>query len=88
MLDEKDVKIIKELLKPLATKEDLKREIKKEIEGLAIMVNNSFNENEKCMSDGFKSMHEEFKTVNEKLDKKVQNVDKRMTRLEEALAIK
>jgi len=90
MLDDKDIQKLKEIL---VTKEDLKsfatkEDLKQEIEGLAIMVNNGFNENEKRMTDGFKSIREEFKTVNEKLDKKVQNVDKRMTRIEEALAVK
>ena len=84
MLDEKDINKIKELLEPLATKEDLKNEI----EGLAILVNNSFNENEKRMAEGFNMVKEEFKTVNDKLDKKVENVQGRMKVIEDALAIK
>lgn len=90
MLDKKDIQEIKNLLKPLATKEDLKDfatkkdlkdEIKKEIDGLAVMINKSFNETEKRMAEG-------FKTLNEKIDKKVDKIDKRVIVIEEALAIK
>lgn len=75
MLDEQDINKIKELLEPLATKEDLKNEI----DGLAVLVNNAFNENEKRMAEG-------FKVVNNKLDKKLEKAEG-MKVIKEALAI-
>jgi len=79
MLDKNDIGQIKELLKPLATKEDLKREIGNATDGLAVMINKAFNENEKKMAEG-------FKMINNKLDKKLEKSEG-IKVIKEALAI-
>jgi hypothetical protein len=81
-------------LKSLATKKDIagvKGIIKKEIDNVAILVNNAFNTNEKRMTDGFNSVKAEFKAefkiINEKLDTKTEGLERRMAVVEDALAI-
>ena len=82
----KDIFATKDDLKSLATKEDLKREISDAVDGLAVMVNGAFNENEKRMDKGFKMVREEFKIVNDKLDKKLEKAEG-IKVIKEALAI-
>ncbi|OGZ78885.1 MAG: hypothetical protein A2528_01585 [Candidatus Staskawiczbacteria bacterium RIFOXYD2_FULL_37_9] len=83
MFDKKELNQIKELLKeslkPIATKKDLRRER----DSLAVMMKNSFD-----VTPTREEMNAGFKTVNEKLDKKVDGLDKRMTRIEDALVVK
>ncbi len=77
MLEEQDIKQLKELIDPLATREDLKQEI----DGLAVMMKNSFDYVDK-----------RFDRVENILLKqqgeRIESLEKRLTKLEEALAMK
>lgn len=82
MFDKKELNQIKELLKEslklIATKKDLRRER----DSLATMMKNSFD-----ATPTRDEMLEGFRGINDRLDK-VEKVEKRVTHIEEALAIK
>lgn len=77
MLEEKDIKQLKDLISPLATKEDLKQEI----EGLAVMMKNSFD----YVDKRFDKIED---VLIKRHDEEIADLKKRITRLEEALALK
>jgi len=86
MLDEKDIKKFEELIEPLASKDDLralvtKEDLKGEVEGLAVMMKNSFDYVDKRFD---KIENILLKQQNDKIEK----LEERMHRLEEALALK
>lgn len=70
-----DIKIIKELLEPLATKEFVRNEIRSNIDSLAIMINNGFDET------ATKQALCTLKSEVVEIDKKVQKIDERVQSL-------
>ena len=77
MLDEKDIKQLKEFFDPLATKEDLKQEI----EGLAVMMKNSFDYVDKRF-DKIENI------LLKQQGERIESLERRLTKLEDAIALK
>ena len=77
MLDEQDIKKLKELIDPLATKKDLEEEI----EGLAVMMKNSFDYVDKRF-DKIENI------LLKQQGERIESLERRMAKLEDALALK